>query len=279
VIGVVTVVALALASTASTAGTTITPSPPSADDPKLAVGLDEHLGAPVPRALRFTDTRGTAVTLGDVIAPGDGRPTLLVMAYARCTMLCSVVLRGVAQSVAAMARTPGRDFHLVVVSLDPHETVDEAARKQAVLLEDIGRTGHRDAWPYLVGAPDQVAALAGALGFRYAWDARTQQYAHPAVVFVLTPDARVAEYVRGVRFPDPILADALDRAGRGELTSSAAQDLVRCFHFDPASRAYRARLQMYFQIGASAIFSALLALILSLVVWERRRSRRPPCSS
>jgi protein SCO1/2 len=243
-----------------------------------SVRLDEHVGAPIPRGLRFTDTTGAPVALGDVLEPG--RPTLLVMAYARCTMLCSVVLRGVAEAVHASDRRPGRDFSLVVVSLDPHETIDEAARKQAHLLQDIGRTGDRTAWRYLVGAPDQVAALADTLGFRYAWDERTEQYAHPAVIFVLTPDARIAAYLRGVKWDASELDGALDRAARGELTTSAAQDLLRCFHFDPALRQYQGRIQAYFQIGASAVFAALSSLIIALVVWERRRThRRAACSS
>jgi protein SCO1/2 len=157
------------------------------------LGIDEHVGAQVPLASRFTDTTGADVTLRDVLTPGDGKPTLLVMAYARCKMLCSVVLRGVADGVKAGRLAPGRDFHLVVVSLDPRETPDEAARVQAALLERLGRTSDRRAWPYLVGAPEAVGALARSLGFRYAWDPRTEQYAHPAVVFVLTPDARIAE--------------------------------------------------------------------------------------
>ena len=236
------------------------------------VGIDEHVGARVPLALDFTDSAGARVALGDVIAPGDGRPTLLVMAYARCTMLCSVVLRGVADGVRASGLVPGKDFHLVVVSLDPRETPDEGARVQAALLDRVGAAGDRRAWPYLVGAPDQVAALARALGFRYAWDPRTEQYAHPAVAFVLTPDARIAEYLRGAAFPDPIVADALSRAAQGELTPDAAQDVIRCFHFDPALRAHQAAIRAYFEIGAGLVFGALTALVLALVLWERRRS-------
>lgn len=234
-----------------------------------SVGLDEHPGAAVPRDLRFLDTRGHDVRLSDVT---DGEPTVLIMAYARCTMLCSVVLRGVGDAVKTSSLTPGRDFHLVIVSLDPTETIDEAARKQAALVERIGKTGDRDAWPYLVGAPSEVARLAAALGFHYRWDARTQQYAHPAVVFVLTPDGRIAEYLRGVTYPD--LDAAIRRAGAGVITAPTAHDLITCFHFDPALRAYQARLALYFRIGAGVVFTILTSLIVALLLWERRRRRR-----
>jgi protein SCO1/2 len=232
------------------------------------IGLDEHVGARVPAQLAFTDSTGHRVVLADL---RDDRPIVLVLAYARCRMLCSVVLHGLTAAVRASHHVPGRDVLPVVVSLDPDETVDEAARRQAQLLGQAGLGADRAAWPYLVGDDASIHVLADALGFHYAWDPRTEQYAHPAVVFVLTPDERIAEYVRGVTFDD--LDDAIDRAARGELTPSTARDLLRCFHDDPARRRYETKLQTVFRIGAAAIFAAVVALVLGLFAWERRRRR------
>ncbi len=168
---------------------------------------------------------------------------------------------------------PGRDFVPLVVSLDPDETPDEAGRRQTALLADIG-TRDRASWPYVVGGDAQVHALADALGFHYAWDERTKQFAHPAVVFVLTPDGRIAEYVRGVTFDG--LDDAIDRAARGELTPSTVHDLLRCFHDDPALRRYESRLQLVFRICGALVALALAGTVTLLVVWERKRRRRVP---
>jgi len=223
----------------------------------------------VPPQLVFTDTTGRPVALGSYLGQ---RPVVLVLAYARCRMLCSVVLHGMTDAVHASHYIPGRDFTPIVVSLDPDETVDEGARRQAKLLADIGRPNERSAWPYLVGDDASIHALADSLGFHYAWDERTQQFAHPAVVFVLTRDGRIAEYVRGVVFDG--LDAAIERAARGEVTPSTARDLLRCFHDDPARRRYEARLQLAFRIGATVIFCALLALVAGLVSWERRRGRQ-----
>ena len=219
----------------------------------LSIGLDEHPGARVPSELSFTDTSGDHVHLGDAF---DGEhPVVLVLAYARCRMLCNVVLHGIADAV----RASHRELTPVIVSLDPHETPDEAARRRTLL---------GDRWTYLVGDDRSIHALADALGFRYAWDPRTEQYAHPAVVFVLSPDGRIAEYLRGVVFPD--LDAAVERAGRGEITPSTANDLLRCFHFDPALRRYQDKIQLAFRLGAAAIFLALLA---GLAVMIRRQPR------
>ncbi|MDB4956805.1 MAG: hypothetical protein JWO36_4374 [Myxococcales bacterium] len=238
-------------------------------DPRLAVGLDEHVGAAVPRDLPFTDSTGQRVELGAMF---DGhRPVVLIMAYARCAMLCSVVLHGISDAVRTSSARIGRDYLPVVVSLDPHENANEAARRQDKLLDDIHQPTHRAAWPYLVGDEPSIAALASALGFRYAWDPKTEQYAHPAVVFVLTPDGRISEYLRGVQFND--LAAAVERAARGELTSSITHDLLSCFHFDPSLRRYEGRISLFFKLGAGTVLATLLALIAALIVWERRRLR------
>jgi protein SCO1 len=239
----------------------------AAASPVASVGLDEHVGARIPASLAFSDSTGRPVTLARYL---DGkRPVVLVMAYARCTMLCSVVLRGVADAVRAGPMSVGRDYVAVVVSLDPKETIDEAARRQNRLLENAGVSGNREAWPYLVGDQSSIRALANVLGFHYAWDAQTKQFAHPAVVFVLTPDGRIAEYVRGVTFDG--LSDAIERARAGQITSSKARDLLACFHFDPALRRYGARIAWLYRLGAGMVLLMLAGLVVGLITWERRR--------
>ena len=246
----------------------------AADPP--AVSVDERLGGQVPLDLPFRDTTGATVTLGDHV--GGDLPVLLVLAYARCEMLCNVVLRGVVEAVRALPARPGRDYRLLLVGLDPRETVDEAIRKQAVLLGDAGLAPtDRSAWPYLLEQPGDGAAarLADALGFRYEWDPATRQYAHPAVVFVLTPDGRISRYLYGVRFALDELRLALADAAAGVLGTPTAETVLRCFRFDPAHDARRARIQRVIQAGALTVFLGLAAILVGLFAADRRRHRRP----
>ncbi len=243
-----------------------------APTPVLGAGLEERLGAQLPLDTPFVATPTGATTLRPLF---DGvHPVLLVLAYARCTMLCNVVLRATGDAVRELVhqgRVPGRAFKLVVISLDPHETTDEAARRQTTLLARIG--AGPDAWPYLTGTKASIDAVAQPLGFHYAWDPRTEQYAHPAVIFALTPHGKVTRYLRGVSFAPDEVAEALDDARAGRMIASSAADVLRCFHFDPALRRAGARVQTFLRIGAAAIFTALLALVAGLVGWERRRAR------
>lgn len=253
------------------------PAPARAQKPPAmlaAIGVDEHVGAQVPLDVPFTAAGLGRITLRDVV---DGkRPVLLVLAYARCTMLCSLVLRGVVDVARRMKLVPGDDYRLVLVGLDPRETIHEATRLQATLLEQLGRGGDASRWPYLVGERASVDAVAGALGFRYAWDPRTEQYAHAAVVFVLTPDGRIARYLHGVQFAPPEVAAALTEAAAGRTLSTAAAEILRCFRFDPTGRQLGARAERMLQVGAAIIFLLLLAVIATLIIWERRRARSVP---
>ena len=159
-------------------------------NPQLAIGLDEHVGAQVPRDLAFTDTTGRLVTLGSYF---DGhRPVILILAYAHCRMLCSVVLHAVADAVVASKQAVGRDYLPVIVSIDPNESPETARHRQDQLLAEIHHPGERAVWPYLIGDQPTIARLASTLGFRYIWDPKTEQFAHPAVVFLLTPRGKVA---------------------------------------------------------------------------------------
>lgn len=240
-----------------------------AEAPTQAVGIDERVGASVPRELVFVTPDGTPHQLGEYV--GNGPPTLLVFAYARCRALCSVVLESTQRLLRASTLRAGRDYRPLLVSLDPRQALEDARRQQATLLTRLGLGA--DTFPYLLGKPARVEALAAALGYRYAWDARTEQVAHPAVLIVLDRAGRVRRYLHALGTGTDELTDALrDADGPAPaLQASLAGDLLRCFRFDPALRQHHAAIQTYFRIGGALIFVALAGLVLGLVRWERRR--------
>jgi protein SCO1/2 len=248
---------------------------PQASPIAQQIDVRERVGAVVASELRFTTAQGASTTLGDLRA--RGLPILLVLSYARCPMLCSWVLQGVSQALPGLqAMKPGRDYLPVVVSIDPRETPADAAAKQATLLARLHLQGRPRDFPFLVGEEGQVRALAASLGFGYAWDARTEQYAHPAVVFVLTPQLRVSSYLYGVQYPAKDLQTALLDAREGRLAprdalGAGAQALLRCFQFITGSQLYAKQLRGYFQLAGVVILAAVVTLLAVLVVRERRR--------
>jgi len=235
----------------------------------VGVGVDEHVGAQLPLERRFTTSEGQELTLGRVL--GNGKPTLLILAYNRCTMLCNLVLRSAADVVHQLELKPGRDYNAVTISIDPRELPGEASRTQQMLLVKAGYAGESKRWPFLVGKQAEIDAVASTLGFRYRWDARTEQYAHPAVLFVLSPEGRVAAYFYGLKH-DP---RAIEQALRGEIASrpaAAAASVLSCFRFDTLSQKYGGRIRLAFQLGSAGV----LALVLAGMWRLARRSGATP---
>jgi protein SCO1/2 len=241
------------------------------------VGVVEHLGAALPAGLTFTDAEGKVVALDSLVH--SGHPVLLVLAYARCAMLCSWVLRGVSTGIAGLDDLEvGRDFGFVVVSIDDRETAAEAAKKRDAMLRVLGHGGDRARLAYLRAGGPATRRLADALGFAYAWDPATGQYAHPSVAFVLTPDAHIASYLYGIEFPPDVLGAALESArtgaASGESSPGLGAVLMRCFRFDPAERRHAGPIQTYFHAGSLLLLAGLSALLVGLLRRERR-ARRP----
>lgn len=227
---------------------------------------DKRLGMQLPLDAPFSTEARRPVRLADVL--GSGRPALVTLSYSHCALMCSTVLRGVAELVRELgAPRPGADYALVNVSIDPNETPDEAARVQAPLLERAGLAGHAERWPFLVGTKGAIDDVARPLGFEYSWDARTRQYAHPAVLFVLGPDARLKRAFPGVRFDARDVRAAL--FGTPPPPVETAESLT-CFRFDAATRRFGNAIAWAFRVGGAL----LLVVVLFGWVWLRHGERR-----
>lgn len=242
-----------------------------APQPVAEVRVDERVGERVPLDLLFGSADGRRITL-DALFDGR-RPVLLIMTYVRCQMLCSLVLRGAVDAVRALPLELGRDFRVVMVSIDPTESVASAVARRRDILRMLGRD--EGDWSYLIGTERPIRALAEAVGFGYTLDERTDQFAHPAVIIVLAPDGTIARYLHGVRFEPTELAATLRAAARGDVfVRSLAETVLSCFRFDPALRAHRDTIESYLKIGSAGVMLALASSIGLLLLWERRRRRR-----
>jgi protein SCO1/2 len=122
----------------------------------------------------------------------------------------------------------------------------------------------------LTGKSQAVAAVTEALGYRYAWDERIGQYAHVAAVAVLTPDGRLARWIRGLA-PDPgDVRLALTEAGQGRLGDWSDRLLLLCYHYDPETGRYSALVRMILRIAAGILLIAG-AGFLAVALWRDRR--------
>ncbi|HJU24562.1 MAG TPA: SCO family protein [Casimicrobiaceae bacterium] len=224
-------------------------------------GFTQRMGNVLPGALAFRDESGRAVRIADYY--GDA-PIVLVFAWFGCRTLCPTVIGNLAQSVAKAGIAPGR-YGVIVASIDPRDAPADAARmKRNPVVRDAR------AWHFLTGREDAIDALANAAGFRYAYDADTHQYAHPAGFVILTPDGRVSRYFFGFDFAPSELRDALRDAGNDAIASPVDRLLLLCFHFAPTGR-YSADVLQALRIASVLLVGCALAFV---VVKRRTASAR-----
>jgi protein SCO1 len=195
------------------------------------------------------------------------RPVVLALVYYDCPMLCGLVLGGLARAMRQSGLELGTDFDAVTLSFDPRETTKLAAERQRGYLQAVGKPGAAASWTFLTGQEPEIKALADAVGFRYVYDEKTKQFAHAAVVFVLTPEGRVSRYLYGVEFPPKDLRLALVEAGQGRVGTSFDRLLLTCYRYDPASRTYVPIALWFVRASALAVLGGL-SVVLG-IFWRR----------
>jgi protein SCO1/2 len=240
--------------------------PPSNRMPQLLteIGLDQKLDAQLPLDLPFRDEAGRDVKLGDYFGK---RPVVLSLVYYECPMLCTQVLNGLVSSIGVLQFDVGQQFDIVTVSFDPGETPELASAKKASYLERYNRPGAAAGWHFLTGSQKSIEALTKAVGFRYAYNASIDQYAHVSGIMVATPEGRLSHYFYGIEYGPRDLRLALIEAADRRIGSPVDQLLLYCFHYDPKSAKYSFAVM---RLVRSAGLATVLALVAGIVIMRRR---------
>ena len=256
----------------------VAPGPTLPPRQTVDVGVDPQLDVALPLDLPFKDHTGAWVTLGDYF--GDGKPVLLSLNYTNCPKLCTVQLDGLADGLAAVeGLTPGEDFTLVSVSIDPGESTARAAESRR---KYVGRLGRGD-WNFLTGSHRSIKALAEAVGFRYRYDPVRNEFFHEAVAILCTPDGRTSRYLHTVRFDPATLKLSLLETSRGRIGELVDYWPLTCFRYDPESGTYqvaKARILMTAAgCGFVLLFGGFLAFNWMRSTADARASASAPADA
>jgi protein SCO1 len=244
--------------------------PPGQRPPILHdVGIDQHLDVQVPPGLVFRDELGQQVHLGDYFGK---RPIVLALVYYKCPMLCTMVLNDLTRAMNSMKMNCGEQFDIITVSFNPRETPDLAKEKKDQYIRAYRRPHAEEGWHFLTGSQPSIDALTKTVGFRYAWDAASQQYAHASGLIILTPEGKTSRYFYGIDYAPSDLELSLAEASHGQVTSVADQILLYCFHYDPTTGRYSLRILRAVQAGG---ILTLLALAVGIVWMTYRHKARP----
>jgi protein SCO1 len=226
-----------------------------------SVGIDQKMGAQAPLDLSFDDESGNPVTLRQFL----GKPVILALVYYECPSLCNMVLNGVLRSVRDLPLTAGDDYQVVAVSFDPRETSSIAAIKKENYVKGYGRPGAESGWHFLTGPELSSKKLADAVGFRYAYDSITNQYAHGSAIIILTPEGRVAKYFYGINYPSRDVRLGLIEASNHSIGSPIHQVLLYCYHYDPSTGKYGMVIINAVRLGGLLTLAALATFMIVML--------------
>ncbi len=234
------------------------------------VGIEEHLGEQVPLDTPFRDETGKDVTLGDYFKPG--KPVLFNFAYYQCPMLCNLVLSGMLEGMKKIDWSPGKEYQVVTLSIDSREGPDLAAAKKATHIEALGRPDAAAGWHFLTGKEEDIRKVAKAIGFKYQYIKSTNEFAHAAAVYTISPTGMISRYLYGVEFKRKDLRLALLDASEGKTLSFGDKIELFCYRYDANAKSY-VLFARNFMKGSGYVVVAVLGLFM-FGLWRKEFKRR-----
>ncbi len=221
-----------------------------------------HPGAHLPLAAEFVDEQGGAVPLGRFFA---GKPVVLVLDYLRCKTLCGLTLENLAAGLNALPLDAGRDFQVVVISIDPRDKPADLAVAKAKYLRAYHHPAGDGGWHFLTGPQSLVQRVADTVGFPYRYEPALDQYIHPAGFVVAAPEGSISRYLLGVNPQPNELESALAGAVHGKALGLVKRLLLLCHGDTPQLGRYSLAIEGAFvvanlvaMIGGIAAFVAIL---------------------
>lgn len=222
------------------------------------VGVTQRLNQQLPLDAEFVDDTGKTVRLGDYFGK---HPAILTLVYFNCPMLCSEELDGLAGALEMVKLTPGKDFDVVVISIDPSETPELAAKKKAYYIKRYGRPETANGWHFLTGQRPAIDRVTDATGFGYVRvpgpDGKLTQFAHASSIEVVTTEGKLAQYYLGVEYsPKDILLGLVEASGN-KIGSPVANILTYCYHYDPQTNKHSLIVARVVQLGGVVTMAGL----------------------
>jgi len=227
------------------------------------VKIDQRLGQQLPLDATLRDETGKTVKLGDYFGK---KTVILSLVYYQCQILCMEDLNGLVGALEMVKLTPGKDFQVVIVSIDPAETPAMAAAKKAFYVKRYGRPETEAGWHFLTGDQSNITALAKATGWGYVRlpqpDGKPPMFAHASSIEVVTPEGRMAQYYLGVEYAPRDLQLGLVEASHNTIGTPVDNILTYCYRYDPKLNRHSLVIARVVQAGCLLTFLGLGSFML-----------------
>ncbi len=249
---------------------------PTNDAPSVlkGVGIDQHLNQQLPLNLTFTDDAGKQVQLASYFGK---KPAILALVYYRCPMLCSEELDGLTSALKMVSFVPGKDFNILVVSIDPSEGTDLAAAKKKYYLKMYGHPQTANGWHFMTGTQANIDALTKAVGFRYVKlsvpGSSLTQYAHASAIQIVTPQGKLAQYYMGVEYSPKDMLLGLNEASSNRIGSPVDNILTYCYHYNPQTNTHDLVISRVLQMGGALTILLLGGFMFAMLRRDAQQAK------
>lgn len=233
-------------------------------DKNVEIGIVEHLDSFVPLDLQFSNEKNELITLGSLI----NKPTVFSFVYFDCPGMCSPLLEGVSEVIEKSDMELGKDYQVITVSFNLHDTPEKAAEKKKNFLRKHSKNHAKD-WIFLTGDSTSIVSLSNAVGFKFK--KAGVDYIHPSAIMMISPKGKITRYLYGINFLPFDLKMAVVESQKGLSRPTINKALSFCFSYDPAGRRYALDVE---KVAGIIIAFILLLFIIRLVFYEINRKKR-----
>src|SRR5688572_3828264 len=225
------------------------------------VGIDQRLNEVVPLDALFKDDQGREVRLGEYF---KGKPVVLALVYYSCPRLCNQILIGTLTSVRQVSFNAGEDYQIVAISFDSRETPELAAAAKQTYVKAYNRPNANAGWHFLTGDDANIKRVTDAVGFRYKWDDKTNQFAHASGMFVLTPEGKLARYFYGIEYRPRDVRLGLVEASQSRIGTPVDTLMLYCYHYDPKTGKYGPVVMNIMKVAGVITIGLIAGMLLML---------------
>jgi protein SCO1/2 len=192
----------------------------------------------------------------------------MALVYYKCRMLCPQVLSGLAKTLKQVGFTAGKDYDVLVTSIDPMDTPADGAVEKTRFLNSLGQPNATSSVNFLTGTQSSITDLAQATGFNYVRipgpDGKMDQFAHSSVIMIATPDGRMSKYLFGIDYQPRDVRLAVMEASQHHIGSLSDLILLYCCNYSPTAGKYTVSILRVMGLAGMASLFMLLALLFAL---------------
>ncbi len=219
------------------------------------IGIDEKLGENIPLDISFFEENGSLVRISELVKG----PTVITLAYFKCTNICPAVLEATAKLLENTRLKPLDDYSVITVSFNENETPEDAVRVKGNYLKAMEKPFPYDGWRFLTGNAAEIKRLTDAAGFRYI--RQGDDFLHPSALIIISEDGHIARYLYGKSFLPFDFEMAITEAAAGKSSPSIRKAILLCFSYDPEGRRYVFNTLKVTGIAALAAAAAMFIFV------------------